>query len=308
MYPEFPTLEKIQSSIERFKSKNLEVFRIGEDVETYTTKIFRTFTSEFKLLPYPYKIFDDKKFSLKIFRARYLQAIDDINLISEHSYPPRNIAQQLLRCNFPMNPVFYCANDSGTALAEIIGKADYKNSRFCISSWGLKLSDHKIHVHPFLGDLPDDNLYNIFKLDYLNRLNEHFDNKLKNDQLEGAKEYLNFLSELFLSENYSISASISHGALYGKSNSRPEIIMYQSVQNPDYGLNMAIHPNFVDNHMYLRSLYIIELENINIQTNRVLFKPLAYGETVGSYIEWNNELTEENITTINAEFFGEPIR
>ena len=308
MHPEFPSLERIQSGIESLKTKKWETFRFGENIEAYTTKVLKAFTTEFGILPYPYRIFDAKKFSFKIFRARDLEGINDLDLLSEHSYPPRNLALKLLRCNFPMSPVFYCANDSGTALIEVIGKNEYKGKRFCISSWGLLDSNYKIHVHPFFGDLPEDNLYNIFKLDYLERLNEHFDHKLNSDQLEGAKEYLNFLSSLFLSENYSMSASISHGVLYGKVITRPEIIMYQSVQNPDYGLNMAIHPNFVDDYMYIRSLLIIELTNLDLLTNRVYFKPLAYGVPVGSYIEWNNELTVDNLKVINDEFFGEPLR
>jgi hypothetical protein len=105
-----------------------------------------------------------------------------------------------------------------------------------------------------------------------------------------------------------MSASISHGVLYGKVTTRPEIIMYQSVQNPDYGLNMAIHPNFVDNYMFLRSLLVIELTNLDSKTNRLSFKPLTYGVPVGSYIQWNNELSEDNLKTINDEFFGEPLR
>lgn len=305
---QFPSEAEIKEIIARLDSYKWPIYSSDNNPNEFALNILNKLRSEFGILPYLYRIFDPDKFTFKMFRARKYSEISDLGLISEFSYCPRNLVSDIGRCHFPKLPVFYCANDSLTSIIEILRDKNPFNQIYCLSSWGVNHSNYKINAVPFLGDLPKESLYLILKKNYYTRINEHFDSKLNGDQVEAAKLFIDYFSNSFLSSNYSLSASIAFGALYGEIDHRPQILMYQSYLNPKNGFNLAINPNFVDQHMYLKSILILDLKGFDKEQNRINFTPLSLGTPTGSYINWNNNLDETNIKEIEDEFFGEPIR
>ena len=116
----------------------------------------------------------------------------------------------------------------------------------------------------------------------------------QNDKKEGLMEYLQFLDNSFISDcDYSLSASLAHLALYSDHNLTTDILMYPSVQTRYKGVNMAIHPNFVENNMKITRFYITELNNYNPENGMINVSFTKYADIEKNYINWSNIFPED---------------
>jgi hypothetical protein len=288
-FDNFPKLKQAKESIERLKEVEWPKISSFKNADNFIKKVEQIIFQEFEIFPNILKLLKPSDFTLPIFRVREIKSFTNINLFSEHSYPPINLTG-FNRCNFPKSPVFYCSDNPMTALMEVIRNSDYKQKKFCVSKWELIDSDKQFAFQTFLQtELHKDNHYEELKKMELKQLDKPFEYKLDKQQKAGLIEFLKFLHSSFINDqSYALSASIAHRTLNAKHSLATDILMYPSIQTKYKGINMAINPNFVDNMMRVQRFYIVELENFNIDTGKFNVSISKYGDIEKNIIFWKN--------------------
>lgn len=265
-FKNFLTQQEALKSIERLKNIKWPEFENFQNIDDYIKEIENIIYNEFKIIPNVFQFFEAESFNLSIFRARELNTISNIDLISNHSYPPPNFTG-FGRCNFPQNPVFYCSDNPITCLLEIIRDTDYRDREFCLTKWEVVQSKTPIAVQPFFHkDLPKENGFSVIKDLEEKKLDETFDFKIDSDKKAGLLTLLDYLRTTFINDSsHKISAAIVYNFFYAKHNYRTDILMYPSIYTGLTGMNMAMNANFVDNQLQLKRLYNLKITNINIE-------------------------------------------
>jgi hypothetical protein len=307
---EIPNVSKVRASIENLKKFNFPKFEETTAVESYVDSVIKKLHTEFGFALNMIQPMIFKKFPTKLFRVRDLDSITNIDLYSEHSYPPVSNVK-MGRCNFPRNPVFYCSIDPKIALFEV-SKSNTSSRDYCISKWELVKTNQKLFLEYFIQiPLQENNDINLLKDNLKNRVNEPFlksyDRKLDKEQEQGVIEYRKYLDSCFINDNdYSISASLAHNSLYASHNYKTDILIYPSVQTSYLGINLAIRPNFVDNNLRLKRLYVVRLNNHNVNVSKIRIEFLRIGETRYCDIQWRNvDINKTKDKRTIAQDFGE---
>ncbi|UJH92092.1 hypothetical protein LZ575_05685 [Antarcticibacterium sp. 1MA-6-2] len=284
----FPTYNQAIKGIEKLKNIEWPIFENFKQTEDYVKAIEDIIFQEFEIIPSALQFFKPDKFNLSIFRARETSTFKNIDLISEHSYPPLNITS-FGRCNFPENPVFYGSDHPITCLLEIIRESDYKEKEFCLTKWEILKSDTPVAIQPFFhSGLPKENGFSAIKEMETLKLDETFENKLDLDKKAGLLKLLDFFRTTFITDaKHKLSAAIAYNFLYAKHNLRTDILMYPSIYTQLTGMNMAISPNFVDNQMQLKRLYKIKITDINKQDKKYKLSIGEYAYVEKNVIMWN---------------------
>lgn len=310
----FPKISSVKKSISKFKLTGFPVFKDDIEIGKFVEIISGLLTNEFGILPNILKPFKHQDFPLKFFRVRDVDSISDINLIREHSYPPINFVG-MGRCNFPKHPVFYCSDTPLTALTEVIrNQKVISNKRYCISKWELLSPDEELLFQSFLQTkLPKENQYSSVRDNLIKNINNPFmkslNMELDKELEEGLLEYLNFLDTSFITDNnYSLSATLAHRAIYSDHNMRTDILFYPSVQTQSKGVNMALNPNFVENNLKLSRLYIVESLKYNILKDTFELKFFKYAEVERNQIMWKEIMQDDDhFFHLMTEDFGNMI-
>jgi hypothetical protein len=212
------------------------------------------------------------------------------DLISEYSYPPINLTK-LGRCNFPNSPVFYCSDNPMVALMETVRENDFTGKVFCLSKWNLIPSENKFVLEHFLrGGLHSDNPFNIIIDNELNQLKEQFKKDWNEDIEKGFLVLQEFLHETFINDNnYGLSATLANRTIFAPHNMATDILLYPSVQTKYKGTNMAVNPNFVDQQMQLKRLYLVKLNELDLESGQFNISfTKSYGIVNKNRIEWKN--------------------
>jgi hypothetical protein len=285
----FPTADQVRSKIEKLKTIDWPAYNSSDNLDDYVKRVSKIFTEEFNTLPDVAEFLKIKEFGFKLFRVRELSTFDNIDLVSEHSYPPINLTK-LNRCNFPKYPVFYGSNNAMTALAEVVRNDDFKQKRYCISRWTIHQSNEDVLIQPYLfGDLHEDNIFRVLQESMTNRIPEIFEHKLTSEQEEGVRLYLKFMADTFINDDsYALSAFFAHRRFYAPHNFRTEILIYPSVQTLYKGVNIAIHPNFVDTKMFATRFYIVEIDSFDREKGLINISYTTYGTIERSQIKWTH--------------------
>lgn len=299
---DFPTKEDVIKGIEQLKSHKWAEFKEGSNIESHVQQITDTFLDNFKTLVQLVQPIDNTSSmsSLNFYRVRPLRDFKDTGLICEYNYPPPHLSTKLQRCNYPSNPVFYCSNDIGAALMEVIKDQKISNDeRFLVSKWSI-IDTRQIKLTSYLSNnFNEQNDFDLGRL-MINKFLESNGNNLTNSQKEGLELYTKYLAEIFTSDNnYHISAALAHGLLYSEHPLTPNILFYPSIQAEHKALNMAIHPNFVDNNMILEKIYLISVNNISTETWQFSINIEKYATIVNSEIVWWN-IFPDDIYYMNA--------
>ena len=279
----------------------------NESVSSYLEKVSKILNEQFGIIPDIVQKVNPKDFRFPLFRVRDLANFSDMDLLSWHSYPPVNVSK-LNRCNFPGYPVFYCANNPMTALLEVVRMGNYSKKKFCLTTWKIRQVEEDFLVQPYLfGDLDTRNPFSVIKDSISNRLNESFNNSLSTDQEEGLRLYLRFMADTFLNdENFSQSSFFAHRRLYAPHELPTDILIYPSVQTQHKGINMAIHPNFVDTMLLPQRFYIIEIDHITENFENMRTRISMYGILQQRQIKWNQVMPNDKLyEKIIQEDFGQ---
>lgn len=308
---EFPKYEDVQKSIEKLKNTELPKYDGNIDIKSYVQSIEKIISNEFGILINYAQPIKHKDFKLKFFRARVVDEFQNPSLIREHSYPPINVTK-MGRCNFPKLPVFYCSNDSGTALLEASRNKVGQNVKYYISKWELKGNEEDLIFQNFLQiALPEENEFKLLQKGFQNNINRPFRKSLNKEldieRTKGLIEYFKFLDSCFIGDDdYSISASLAYRALFVEHNYRADILMYPSVQTRRKGVNLALNPNFVENNLSMTRLYEVSLDNYDPISNKIRITFYKYAIIKKNVMFWKN-ITPDNIEYKNLlkEDFGD---
>ena len=280
-YSKFPNYEEICKKIIEFKKKELVKFdsTLHKNINEYCKLIESELYNYFPFLPYTCTIMNSKEINLDFYRVRELEQFNNTNLITEHSFPPIPFTK-IGRCNFPKNPVFYCSNNPITSLCEVTRNTEYENKNYCISVWKIKKNiSVDTNIHNFLySDLPEENFFKKLKDIEIQKIDKIFGDNLSQSQKNGLNELMKFIHTEFINDiDYSISSTLSHTRIYANHQYSADILIYPSNQSNRVGINFAIHPNYVNNMMEIKRLYIIKaLKLINDQNNfEIKFKSYA---------------------------------
>lgn len=283
----FADIDKVRLAIKKFQDIGWSSFNENDNIDEFTEKITKQITEELGKFPNYLLRLKPKDFPFGIFRVREVTDSTNFNLFAEHSYPPATFTK-LGRCNFPKHPVFYSSNNPITALSEVVRQSDFKNKKFCVSSWEIIKSNDTFIFENFLQtSLHPKNNFELLAKAIVEKVNEPFDNKLPIEQAQGIIEFMKYIDSQFINDkSYSLSASLAHRRIYGKHNMCTDILMYPSVQTLMQGVNLAINPNFVDNHMRVKRFYIIELQSYDKQSGRFTITFHKYGDIKKNVIFW----------------------
>lgn len=308
----FPKIDEVKKALKRIKEKEFPAFDYSESVDSYVEQIKDIITKELGYYFAPLQVFKHSHFNLNIFRAREYESFSNINLIREHSYPPTNLAG-FGRCNFPKFPVFYSSNNGMTALIEAV-KAN-GNTKQCISKWSITSPESELVFQSFLQvALPDENHYKMLSDVIKEKISEPFlkeyGRPLEKERVQGLREYLKFMDGTFINDNnYNLSATFAHLALYAPHNFRTDILMYPSVQTMYKGVNLAISPNFVENYLKLDRLYVVSLDNYNSSRGNVKVQFHEYAEVEKNVVMWKKiKPDDEKYNELIRKDFGIPLK
>lgn len=283
-----PEFIDAKNAIERIRQKGFPKYNDSVTVNEYIHIVSKVITEEFGILPNFMTKLPRENFLFKIFRVRPVDSFENINLFSQHSYPPINVVG-FGRCNFPQYPVFYGSNNAMTALLEVARENKGLNKKYCISKWEIESKDDIIFQSFIQAKLIDNSDYDELRELQRKKINTPFENRLTKGQCDGIILLLEFLDKSFITDsNYSLSACLAHRAIYSTHSHETDILMYPSIQTQYTGINLAIHPNYVDNNMQLKRMYIMDLENYELSTREINFSITNYGEVIRNQVIWTN--------------------
>jgi len=297
--------ERIENAMQKMLQIELPIFDGNITVDKYIAQITKTIKDEFGFLPHVCRPMKQNTFNLPIYRVREVESISNIDLFSEHSYPPSNLVG-MGRCNFPNYPVFYAATDPSVAILEVL-RSTPSSKEYCISIWDVSQTNDDFIFQSFLNVLlPKENVFAVIHKDMKSKLNQNiFNGNLSENQQDALDRCLTYLdSQFILDESYSISATLAHRCLYMDYSLRTDILMYPSVQSKMKGVNLAIAPNFVDNNMQIKRLYNIKVNNFDLDKNTLNLDVLKIGIIQKNVILWHefNMNNSEHAALIVEDF------
>ena len=130
-FDNFPGLKKVEAAIQKFKRNGFPSFSQNDTIDGYIKKITDILTKELGVFPNLLTSIKPEDFTLNLYRVRPADQIENVNLFSQHSYPPTPFVD-FGRCNFPKSPVFYSSNNPMTSLVEVARETGGEGKRYCV--------------------------------------------------------------------------------------------------------------------------------------------------------------------------------
>jgi hypothetical protein len=203
-------------------------------------------------------------YKLPIFRARIYDGFDIANR-KELQYPPKELCRFTGRANVPTYPVFYGSYDKDCAIRELKLKEE---KVVVISEWRWKenlslsvklFSKMEVEYESILQKYNVRTIKEYVDLCY-SKYGKHKHGDLHFDMIKR----MSAMCDLFLNEeDYFGSAIVGFEELYrprlSKNMPRTDVLIYPSISNPQ-SLNLAIHPEIVDNFLEFKAAYIKEIK------------------------------------------------
>lgn len=292
-FSKYPEIEEVIRITKELEIRNWEKYDGSQDLEDYLDNMHQILTKDLWVFPQILLRFDGSMdLPLKFYRAREVSSIKNREIRSEYSYPPvASVKTQ--RANLKNYPVFYAADDPLTAILEVLNKEHYDDAigkKFIISRWEI-INAKDIILAPFLFEgLNSDNPFIGLSEIWNQQIRTLNKDNLSNSQIEGFLEILRFYSRVFLNDkDHAISSYIAHHYIHKDFSIKSDVFIYPSIRSDRRTVNFAIHPNFSDENMYIKSLYLVEIKEIEEIKNtieRVRFKILEYGISRGFRILW----------------------
>ncbi|MDO6819444.1 RES domain-containing protein [Zobellia sp. 1_MG-2023] len=295
---DFPTLEESIKAIQKLEKYKFPKFKESDNqnINEFKKNVLAPIEKEFKAYPHLLQPKKCNEFNLNLFRVRDLSTFTNPDIFLEHSHPPSHMTK-MGRCNFPKTPVFYCSNDPGTSLFEVIRDNDFEKKQFCISRWKVKPTEEILFFENFLrSPLPKENTFKEMNSTLVEKLDQIFEKKLSLDKREGLIKYLEYLDNCFISDDsYSLSATIAHNSLFRDHDTRTDILMYPSRQSNLKSVNLAINPNFVNNNMFVDRFYVVEVNNLSVDKSTYNLTFMQYGTVVNRLTYWRKIIEKDDL-------------
>lgn len=291
-----PNYEELKKNIdELLLIDNWDNYKIKSSPKKFEKRFNQLFSSKLGLFPQVLEFIKGESFTFPFYRLRKETRAMNTTLISEYSFPPNNVVKSIQRANIPFHPVFYCADNPMTAILETLRNEKVINPKtnYYLSKWQLK-PEIDYRISPFLfGNLDNSSPYKKMSDDNFKKIEEMLDG-YNEEEIKSFKKIMHFLSHLFIYDNsYVVSSFIAHSYLYANHNYRTDIFMYPSYQTDRKHVNFAIHPNVVTEKMQLKSVYKINVENLDLNKGICTVTTTKIGKNEDSIIYWKN-VSESN--------------
>jgi hypothetical protein len=202
-------------------------------------------------------------YSFPIYRARKSNFKNHTD-IKELTYLRKENCVKTGRANVPYHPVFYGSFDPACALAEV----DHNNEGVILSEWQWR-DGAEVSVKLFARNEHNENLkkYNIkTREDYIKGVEKIKGPIEKNSFLNDMINSSSYLSDLFLFESdYFASSILGFEELYRtrlSSVRNTDAIIYPSIALKNQ-INIALHPEIVDEFLVLKKVWSLNSENLN---------------------------------------------
>jgi hypothetical protein len=275
-----PSIESINSAFESLRSIDFSKAEYAE--------IKKTFFEHLSILPQVISL--ENEITIPIFRISdgSFKGFDKCK-IDSFSHPHIGNCSEG-RANIKNHPVFYSSFSEQTSLIEFSKKekAELVNKVYYLSEWKINdnvrpnvahlLYDESLDFSEPIADLNKSNHIQLEKLAQSYSLNKR----------NAFKLLSNKLSNFFVSNDIKISSFIGHYLLYDCREESPlltDILLYPSIQERFAGVNLALHPEFVKNHVSIKKVLKVEIENI-IEED-VIYKLLEVGLPINNQdINW----------------------
>jgi hypothetical protein len=250
LLPDYETYLKDLQTLENFDFNNktsLEIYNLYYDYA--------------RLLPTNFGTFNPEKFSKHtFFRARLNidKKKEDITLAQTYSYPSSSICKSNGRANLKHRSVFYCSNDSNTAIIETkpkIGDIGF------LSVWkGRPKRNIKIGIC-LPHDLTETNEWNLMAKDIFEYQIENLEPEAKEKHKHLMALY-KFISRQFVVGKYPypLTSMISYSMMFD--DMWRDLIIYPSVVANSKFCNMAFHPNSVDENLVFQKVFRFKVTDI----------------------------------------------
>jgi len=295
-----PNFEELKKNIdELLLIDNWDNYKIKSSPKKFEKRLHQLFSSKLGLFPQVLEFMRGESFTFPFYRLRKETRSMNTGLISEYSFPPNNVVKSIQRANIPFHPVFYCADNSMTAILETLRNEKEINpkSNYYLSKWQLK-PEIEYRISPFLfGNLDNSSPYKKMSDDNFKKIEKMLEG-YNEEEINSFKRIMHFLSHLFIYDNsYVVSSFIAHSYLYANHNYRTDIFMYPSYQTDRKHANFAIHPNVVTEKMQLKSVYKINVQKLDLNKGLCVVTTTKIGKNEDSIIYWEN-VSESNIEQV----------
>jgi len=172
---------------------------------------------------------------------------EQVNDPKQYTYKPKSICTDIGRAHLPHHPVLYASDSYETAIREIKSP---DTDKYLIALWYTE--EINLNRLNFLSatDIKSKRLLELFDalIRDIDKLYSNYDDYNR----DRVKSHVRAWSDLFLSNNYTLSSTIAHEKLYNTKNPF-DIICYCSAVD-SHGINFAIHPRLA-NELILHKVY-----------------------------------------------------
>lgn len=259
--PKFPTKKEVITAIKELEEVSLPDVKTTNYEEHYK-KLNDVFIKHFNGMHsvYDHPAYSELNFPLYRVRPLYSPSYPDLGLIREYSYPPIDKVG-LNRCNYKRKPVFYCSQDPRTAILETI-KEENTEVTFCISVWENQTQEagYRYRLASFLQSVTNENnpAHSIKMRAHQLLVDKLKEENVPENEIEGVVTLRQYFHDAFVDPNsYNISAFLAHKSIFKE---ETDVLLYPSVQSNGNSYNLAISPNFADNHLRFKRCYIGSIE------------------------------------------------
>lgn len=281
-----PHIDDVKKSIEILKKEKWPAFEMFKTVEEFKDYFHQKFEEHFNQTML-YLVTPKNNLELKFYRARPYEDIKDKSSTAEYSYPPKKYCTKN-RANLPGFPVFYSSTSPHVALLETIrnNHRENKDKVYCLGLWDVRKKKNFV-VAPQIFDVDNILLKDAAEKIINLRLRKALKNSPFENDWESYAEIIKYLADSFVrdnEENYSISSFIGHSHLYMPHHLRTDFFIYPSIQSDKKGVNVAINPNTVDEHLEMKYLLILRVTEIALDKNHIQYSISEYGVNDGNKI------------------------
>jgi hypothetical protein len=233
-------------------------------------------------------VYPTDKFPSKLYRVRpqeALEADESEAEIDTFSYPSAEKCH-ISRANIEGCPVFYVADNQETALKE----ASCKQEQIVfVSEWNFINPRNTSFFLFFEKHLPKEHPWEKVRAQQATQFEEklaHMPQPLQDQWRDLYKA----LCQVFMGEDYKVSSLIGHRLLYGKEQPHVQVLVYPSKAHNEKYCNLAIHPDFADEHLRLEKVFKMKITDENLLRKPELLKT---GYAKDNKIIWNQASGEE---------------
>lgn len=222
---------------------------------------------------------------LRLYRCRSNidEDIENIDFWSTYGCPPPAFCKENGRANPAGFPVFYRSDNAETAIAEM--KPQVGDILFH-SEWAVRAYRETSRTIFFPMETSTSNQWHQIAANYYSTIISGYGDIVGEQFVRNALLLVNWIASAFVHESppYYVSSAIASKMLSNKWNRDVDYIVYPSFETKFIGANLAFHPNFALQNMYLMKVLKLKVHESNEKGVQV--EHLSTGYPVYNAMQW----------------------